>query len=106
MEYLNLFFDAFLGTLDWTWRSICFDVPWTGNYFWGLIVISLIVWGLELLFPWRKQQAILRKDFFLDGFYMFFNFFIFFIFKYSCCQCFKNLRVWKLLVYEFLIFTK
>ena len=80
MEYLDLFFSAFLGTLDWTWRSICLDVPWTRNYFWGLIVISLIVYGLELLFPWRKQQAILRKDFFLDGFYMFFNFFIFSIF--------------------------
>ena len=80
MEYLDLFFSAFLGTLDWTWRSICFDVPWTRNYFWGLIVISLIVWGLEMLFPWRKQQALIRKDFFLDGFYMFFNFFIFSIF--------------------------
>ena len=80
MEYLDLFFSAFLGTLDWTWRSICLDVPWTRNYFWGLIVISLIVYGLELLFPWRKQQALIRKDFFLDGFYMFFNFFIFSIF--------------------------
>ena len=80
MEYLDLFFSAFLGTLDWTWGSICFDVPWTRNYFWGLIVISLIVWGLEILFPWRKQQALIRKDFFLDGFYMFFNFFIFSIF--------------------------
>jgi sterol desaturase/sphingolipid hydroxylase (fatty acid hydroxylase superfamily) len=80
MEYLDLFFSAFLETLDWTWRSICFDVPWTRNYFWGLIVISLIVWGLEMLFPWRKQQALIRKDFFLDGFYMFFNFFIFSIF--------------------------
>ena len=80
MEYLDLFLSAFLGTLDWTWRSICFDVPWTRNYFWGLIVISLIVWGLEILFPWRKQQALIRKDFFLDGFYMFFNFFIFSIF--------------------------
>ena len=77
MEYLDLFFSALLGTLDWTWKSICFDVPLTRNYFWGLIVISLIVWGLETLFPWRKQQTIFRKDFFLDGFYMFFNFFVF-----------------------------
>ena len=80
MEYLDLFFSALLGTLDWTWRSISCAVPWTRNYFWGLIVISLIVWGLEMLFPWRKQQALIRKDFFLDGFYMFFNFFIFSIF--------------------------
>jgi sterol desaturase/sphingolipid hydroxylase (fatty acid hydroxylase superfamily) len=28
------------------------------------------------VFPWRKQQAILRKDFWLDLFYLFFNFFL------------------------------
>ena len=80
MEYLELFFNAFLGTVQWTWKSICFEVPWTRNYFWGLIAISLIVWGVEILVPWRKQQSVFRKDFFLDGFYMFFNFFIFSIF--------------------------
>lgn len=76
-EYLDSFVNAFLGTVDWTWRSILFEVPWYTNYFWGLIAISLVVWGLEILFPWRKNQAIFRKDFWLDGFYMFFNFFIF-----------------------------
>jgi sterol desaturase/sphingolipid hydroxylase (fatty acid hydroxylase superfamily) len=80
MEYLELFINAFIGTLDWTWKSICFEVPWTRNYFWALIVISLLVWGAEMLFPWRKQQSVFRKDFFLDGFYMFFNFFIFSMF--------------------------
>jgi sterol desaturase/sphingolipid hydroxylase (fatty acid hydroxylase superfamily) len=52
-------------------------VPWYTNYFWGLIVISFAVWGLELAFPWRKNQKAIRKDFWLDGFYMFFNFFVF-----------------------------
>jgi len=80
MEYLELFLNAFLGTVQWTWKSICFEVLWTRNYFWGLIVISLLVWGIEMLFPWRKQQSVFRKDFFLDGFYMFFNFFIFSMF--------------------------
>ncbi|MBC8755459.1 sterol desaturase family protein [Kordia sp. YSTF-M3] len=47
------------------------------NYFYGLIAISLIVWVLEIIFPWRKNQSIFRKDFWLDTFYMFFNFFIF-----------------------------
>jgi sterol desaturase/sphingolipid hydroxylase (fatty acid hydroxylase superfamily) len=42
----------------------------------GLILISLIVWGLEIFFPWRKNQPIIRKDFWLDTFYMFFNFFL------------------------------
>lgn len=66
-----------LGTVNWTWRSITFDVPWYNNYFWGLIVISFAIWGLEIVFPWRKNQRIFRRDFWLDTFYMFFNFFIF-----------------------------
>jgi sterol desaturase/sphingolipid hydroxylase (fatty acid hydroxylase superfamily) len=77
MEYLYAFINAFIGTVDWTWRSILFQVPWYNNYFWGLIAISLFAWSLELAFPWRKNQAKIRKDFWLDGFYMFFNFFIF-----------------------------
>jgi sterol desaturase/sphingolipid hydroxylase (fatty acid hydroxylase superfamily) len=46
------------------------------NYFYGLIIISILVWILEIAFPWRKNQSIFRKDFWLDTFYMFFNFFI------------------------------
>ncbi len=46
------------------------------NYFYGLIFISIAVFVLEILFPWRKNQAIIRKDFWLDTFYMFFNFFL------------------------------
>jgi len=46
------------------------------NYFYGLILISLVVWGLETVFPWRKNQPLFRKDFWLDTFYMFFNFFL------------------------------
>lgn len=93
MEYLNLFFDAFIGTLNWTWRSIAFDVPWNRNYFWGLILISLFVFALELVFPWRKDQKPIRKDFWLDGFYMFFNFFVFSLIItgfYKCISKFSN----------------
>ena len=89
--YLTAFKNAFMGTIDWTWKSILFEVPWYNNYFWGLIVISLFVWLLEITFPWRKNQAIIRKDFWLDGFYMFFNFFIFSIVIsgfYSCLELF------------------
>lgn len=77
MEYLEAFYNSFVGTLNWTWKSIIFEVPWYTNYFWSLILISLVVWGLEILFPWRKNQGIFRKDFWLDAFYMFFNFFLF-----------------------------
>ena len=76
-KYLDTFINALNGTVDWTWKSILFEVPWYTNYFWGLISISLFVWVLEIIFPWRKEQSVFRKDFWLDGFYMFFNFFIF-----------------------------
>lgn len=46
------------------------------NFFYGLIIISFLVWILEIAFPWRKEQSIFRKDFWLDTFYMFYNFFL------------------------------
>lgn len=91
MKYFDYFYDAVIGTLNWIWDSIVFNVPWYSNYFWGLIVISLVVWVLEIVFPWRKNQSIFRKDFWLDGFYMFFNFFIFAIVisgVYKCLEVF------------------
>lgn len=77
MNVLDAFVNEIKGSLDWTLKMITFEVPWYQNYFYGLIAISLIVWALELAFPWRKNQKMFRKDFWLDGFYMFFNFFIF-----------------------------
>ncbi|MFZ1333619.1 MAG: sterol desaturase family protein [Flavobacteriales bacterium] len=76
-KYLEACINAVIGTADWTWNSITFEVPWYTNYFWGLVAISLVVWLLEIAFPWRKEQSLIRKDFWLDAFYMFFNFFIF-----------------------------
>ena len=76
--------DAILTAYSEYWGYLVSEVtlnydykPWYQNYFYGLIFISLVVWALELMFPWRKNQAAIRKDFWLDGFYMFFNFFIF-----------------------------
>jgi len=77
MDLFYVFVDSLWGTFKWTINSIVFQVPWYTNYFWGLIFISLSVWGLEILFPWRKKQKLFRKDFGLDVFYMFFNFFLF-----------------------------
>ena len=77
-------FEVFFVAIKEYWGFIVSEVtlnydykPIYQNYFYGLIVVCLIVWGLELMFPWRKNQAAIRKDFWLDGFYMFFNFFIF-----------------------------
>lgn len=77
MQWFNLLIETSLGTADWVWRNVTFDVPWTQNYFWALTIISLLVWTAEVLFPWRKQQKIIRYGFWLDAWYMYFNFFIF-----------------------------
>lgn len=78
MNYWNAFTQSFSNFGHYIWSEITFQVtPWYQNYFWLLIILSLVVWGLEIAFPWRKNQAIFRKDFWLDGFYMFFNFYIF-----------------------------
>jgi len=46
-------------------------------YFYWLIGISAFFYALEWLMPWRKTQKPIKRDFWLDVFYMFFNFFLF-----------------------------
>lgn len=77
VNYSEIFLKSFGEYGSYIWNQITFQLPWTDNYFWVLIIASVIVWGLEVLFPWRKDQAVFRKDFWLDAFFMFFNFFIF-----------------------------
>ncbi|OAB79832.1 sterol desaturase family protein [Cochleicola gelatinilyticus] len=73
-KYSNIFKDSYSGYFNYLLKEIT-SFHWE-NYFYGLIIVSLVVWGLELAFPWRKNQKIFRKDFWLDTFYMFFNFFL------------------------------
>lgn len=73
--YLDIFIHDFIGYATYLWQEILH--PHWGNYFYWLIALSLGVYALELAFPWRKQQPAIRKDFWLDTFYMFFNFFLF-----------------------------
>lgn len=73
-KYLNIFKDSYIGYFNYLWSEIT-RFHWE-NYFYGLILVSLFVWILELVFPWRKDQKIFRKDFWMDTFYMFFNFFL------------------------------
>ena len=80
-EYIQVFLDGYYGY--WNYLSSEILYPSWHNYFWWLLGISLVVWSLELVFPWRKNQAALRQDFWLDGFYMFFNFFLFSLIGYN-----------------------
>lgn len=74
-DYLELIKNSYSGYWNYLKNEIITINHWD-NYFYGLIGISLLVWLLEIAFPWRKNQALFRKDFWLDTFYMFFNFFL------------------------------
>ena len=74
-KYLDIIKNSYSGYWNYLKNEILLQTNWD-NYFYGLIVISFAVWILEIAFPWRKDQALFRKDFWLDTFYMFFNFFL------------------------------
>ena len=81
MKYVELTVGAFQGYASYLWSAIL-NPSWD-NYFYYLILLSLLVWAVEIIVPWRKNQPILRKDFWQDAFYMFFNFFLFSLVAYN-----------------------
>ena len=80
-EYIKTFLDGYAGYGGYLWKAVMH--PGWNNYFYALIGISLAVWVLELLFPWRKDQPVIREDFWLDTFYLFFNYFLFSLIAYN-----------------------
>jgi sterol desaturase/sphingolipid hydroxylase (fatty acid hydroxylase superfamily) len=48
--------------------------------------VSLFFFILEVVSPWRRKQAVFRRDFWLDAFYMFFNFFLFSLIIYAAAS--------------------
>jgi len=80
-KYYQIIQDSFTGYFNYLVSEILH--PGWHNYFYWLIGLSVFVWMLEIIFPWRKQQGRIRKDFWLDGFYMFFNFFLFSLVGYN-----------------------
>lgn len=67
------------------WNYLASEImhPSWHNYFYWLIGLSLFAWTAELVFPWRKDQPRIRQDFWMDGFYMFFNYFLFSLIAYN-----------------------
>jgi sterol desaturase/sphingolipid hydroxylase (fatty acid hydroxylase superfamily) len=80
-HYWDLFLQSFTGYASYLKTQIM-EPSWH-NYFWWLVGLSLAAWLLEIVFPWRKNQGVVRKDFWMDGFYMFFNFYIFTLIGYT-----------------------
>lgn len=80
-KYFEAFYMGYANYFMYVFNEILY--PSWHNYFYWLIGISVIVWGLEIAFPWRKQQSVIRQDFWLDVLYMFFNFFLFSMVVYN-----------------------
>ncbi len=80
-KYQQIIADSFFGYFNYLGQELI-NPSWT-NYLYWLIGLSLVVWILEIAIPWRKDQKIFRKDFWLDSFYIFFNFFLFSLIGYN-----------------------
>jgi sterol desaturase/sphingolipid hydroxylase (fatty acid hydroxylase superfamily) len=80
-KYWNIIRDSFTGY--WNYLVSEISNPSWDNYFYWLLGLSLLVFLLEIIVPWRKNQAIIRKGFWLDAFYILFNFFLFSLVGYN-----------------------
>lgn len=80
-ELLKTFLNGYGGYASYVWHEITH--PSFHNYFYWLILVSAFFFGLEIIKPWRANQPLFRKDFWLDFFYMFFNFFLFSLVIYN-----------------------
>ncbi|MEM7548431.1 MAG: sterol desaturase family protein [Bacteroidota bacterium] len=83
-KYTRIFIDSYEGYAKYLWGEVLH--PTWHSYFYWLIGISLLFFLLEIIKPWRADQRILRKDFWLDLFYMFFNFFLFSLIIYNAAS--------------------
>lgn len=74
-ELLEVFWREFQGYARYL-AEAALHPSWT-NWIYVLLGVSILVYALELAFPWRRDQPRVRRDFWLDGFYCVFNFFLF-----------------------------
>lgn len=84
MKYWDTFLQEYKGYASYLWNEITH--PNWHSYFYWLIIVSVVFFILEVVLPWRKKQAVPRKDFWLDVFYMFFNFFLFSLIIYNAAS--------------------
>ncbi len=110
-EIWNIIVGSYSGYANYLWKEI--TNPSWHSYFYWLIGVSAFFFILEIIRPWRRYQAkikpdsifvgdknkrngsskahiykglALRKDFWLDFFYMFFNFFLFSLIIYNAAS--------------------
>ena len=80
-KYLKIIQEAYSGYAKFFVNEIL--TPSWHNYFYWLVGASLLIWIAEMLFPWRKNQPLIREHFWLDAFYIFWNYFLFALIAYN-----------------------
>ena len=83
-DLIQTFLNGYGGYASYLWYEVTH--PSFHNYFYWLVLVSAFFFGLEIIKPWRKNQPMFRKDFWLDFFYMFFNFFLFSLVIYNAAS--------------------
>ncbi len=83
-KYWSIFINGYTEYARYLWMEV--TNPGWNNYFYWLIMVSGVFFILEMFIPWRRKQPVLRKDFWLDVFYMFFNFFLFSLIVYNAAS--------------------
>ena len=83
-KYINIFVNGYAGYANYLVKEVL-NPSWH-NYFYWLVGASLVIWLLELCFPWRKDQPAIRQDFWLDLFYTFWNYFLFSLIIYNAAS--------------------
>ncbi len=79
--YLKIIQEAYSGYFSYFINEML--SPSWHNYFYWLVGASLVIWILEIMFPWRKNQPLIREHFGLDTFYLFWNYFLFSLIAYN-----------------------
>lgn len=81
---MTSFLQEFSNYANYVARSI--TNPSWDNFLTWLLVLSATVWILEIVFPWRTRQGVIRKDFWLDVWYMVFNTIVFSLVGYHAAS--------------------
>lgn len=81
---MTSFLQEFSNYANYVARSI--TNPSWDNFLTWLLVLSVTVWILEIVFPWRTGQCVIRKDFWLDVWYMVFNTIVFSLVGYHAAS--------------------
>ena len=80
-KYLKIIQGAYTGYFSYFINEML-NPSWH-NYFYWLVGASLAIWLLEIMFPWRKNQPLIREHFWLDAFYLLWNYFLFSLIAYN-----------------------